>query len=105
MAAGRLRHAPAPGFTVPAQLLDSYVGDYEVAPGMRVHVAREGQQLVAHGPFGEVLHLDPESNTEFLVHDAGQLVYFITDEQGHVKGATLNDAGQELPSSRVADHP
>jgi hypothetical protein len=95
-----LRHAPPPGFTVPAQLLDSYVGDYEVGPGITAHVTREGQQLILRGPYGEVMHLDPESNTEFLVHDTTQLVYFVADDQGQVKSAALNDAGQELPATR-----
>jgi hypothetical protein len=48
---------------------------------------------------------DPESKTDFVVHDTGEAVYFVADEHGKVTVAALNDAGQEFHVTRVQKHP
>jgi enterochelin esterase-like enzyme len=100
-----LRHAPAPGFTVPDQLLDSYVGTYQIAPGFSVQITRAGQALLATVPGDAPMRLDPESKTEFAVHDTTDSFYFVSNDQGHVTGAVLNRSGVEFPSTRVGKTP
>jgi hypothetical protein len=100
-----LRHAPVDGFTIPTELLDAYAGEYELAPGVPVRVAHEGEHLTVQPPSGRPRQLDPESKTDFVVHDTGESVYFVADEHGKVTAAALNDAGQEFHVTRVQKHP
>jgi hypothetical protein len=93
------------GFTIPAELLDAYAGEYELAPGVPVRVAHQAEHLTFQPPSGRPLQLDAESKTDFVVHDTGESVFFVADEQGKVTGAALNTAGQELRVTRVQKHP
>jgi dienelactone hydrolase len=102
---GALRRAPVDGFTIPAELLDAYAGEYELAPGVPVRVAHQAEHLTFQPPSGRPLQLDAESKTDFVVHDTGESVFFVADEQGKVTGAALNTAGQELRVTRVQKHP
>jgi len=96
-----LRHAPVPGLSIPEQVLNSYVGTYQIAPGLSAQITRAGQSLLATVP-GEVpMRLDPESNTEFVVHDTTDSVYFVSNDKGQVTGAVLNRSGTELPITRI----
>jgi hypothetical protein len=86
-------------------LLDAYAGEYEIAPGVPVHVAREGTHLTAQPPFGPLLRLDPEAKADFMVHNSGESVFFTSDEHGKVSGAVLNNAGRELRVTRMQKQP
>jgi len=100
-----LRHAPGDGFTIPTQLLDAYAGEYELNPGVPFRIAREGEHLTVQPPWGQSLQLDPESKTDFVVHDTGASVSFLADQQGKVSGAVLNNGGQELRVTRTLRQP
>jgi hypothetical protein len=100
-----LRHAPTPGFTMPAEVLDTYVGDYDIAPGVTVHMAREGEHLVAYPPWGQRLQLDPERKNEFAVHDTIESAYFVPDEHGQITAVTLNRSGIETRATRTPERP
>jgi dienelactone hydrolase len=102
---GHLRYAPANGFTMPAQLLDAYAGEYELAPGVPVRVAHEGNHLTVQPPSGPLVQLDPEGKADFVVHDTGESVFFLSDEHGKVSGAVLNNAGQEIRATRTQAPP
>jgi enterochelin esterase-like enzyme len=100
-----LRHAPMPGLSIPEQRLDSYVGTYQIVPGYAVQVTRAGQSLVVAPPGEPPMRLDPESNTEFVVHNTTDSVYFVSNDQGEVTGAVLNRSGTELPMTRLTKQP
>ena len=90
---------------MPGQVLDSYAGDYALAPGVVIHIERQGDQLLGVSPTGQRTALDPETNTEFVVHDTTDVLYFTSDEHGQVKGAVLNNGGQEVSAARIRKQP
>lgn len=103
--ASALRHAPMPGFSIPEQVLDSYVGTYQIVPGISIQITRAGQSLLAAGPGEAPTRLDPESNTEFVINNTTDSIYFVSNEQGQVTGAVFNRSGTEFPITRVAKQP
>jgi CubicO group peptidase (beta-lactamase class C family) len=48
------------------ELLQEYVGRYEVAPGFVLTVREDARRLALAGPEGDFLPLDPESDTDFF---------------------------------------
>jgi hypothetical protein len=66
---------------------------------------REGEHLAVQPPSGRPLQLNLESKTDFVVHDTGESVFFLSDEQRKVSGAVLNNAGQETRVTRTQKRP
>jgi len=74
-------------------IYDSYVGEYEIAPGFILFVSREGDKLFSRAlpiptppsmidqPKSEMF---PESQTTFFVKDADATFTFIKDDKGQV---------------------
>ena len=79
--------------TVDPRIYDSYVGEYEIAPGFILFVTREGDKLFSRAmpvptppsatgqPKSEMF---PESETTFFVKDADAQFIFVKDDQGQV---------------------
>jgi hypothetical protein len=67
--------------------------------------SRSEADLVVQPPSGPPLQLDAESKTDFVVHDTGESVFFVLDEQGKVSGAVRNNAGQETRVTRAQKRP
>jgi CubicO group peptidase (beta-lactamase class C family) len=79
--------------TVDPRIYDSYVGEYEIAPGFILFVTREGDKLFSRAmpvptppsatgqPKSEMF---PESETTFFVKDADAQFTFVKDDQGRV---------------------
>jgi hypothetical protein len=93
-AKGRLRHAPPPDFQVPANVLDSYVGQYEIEPGQVLFITREGNHLL--GKVATTSLLTAESNNDFVADEFGGVVTFQHDAQGAVTGLEFNSANSAL---------
>jgi glc operon protein GlcG len=86
---------------VPVEVLDRYVGDYEVDSGqVVVTVRREGDTLLGV-PTGapEGVELVPVSHTLFRVGGGASEVEFVTDEAGVVH-KILRQNGQEIRARR-----
>ena len=90
-------------------ILETYVGEYELAPGRSFVVTREGSALFAQMTGRVKTPIFPESETSFfskpvegrasLPIDA--LVFFTKDESGAVTGIVLQQRGIELPGRKV----
>jgi len=85
-AQGRLRHRPNEHLTVNPQMLDSYVGRYQITRGPKVEIVRDGNRLRAktEGGAGDVLV--PESETSFSVSKYDIWISFVRDSTGKVTG-------------------
>jgi glc operon protein GlcG len=85
---------------VPVEVLERYVGEYELSPGATVIVRRSGDTLMAQ-PSGqpEASVLEPLSQTRFQVRGVGAEVEFVTDEAG-VMNLVLYQGGQEMRARR-----
>ncbi len=79
--------------TLDPRIYDSYVGEYEIAPGFILVVTREGDKLMSQAmpiplppsavgqPKSEMF---PESETTFFVKDADAQFTFVKNDQGQV---------------------
>ncbi|MHB1327178.1 MAG: heme-binding protein [Gemmatimonadales bacterium] len=81
---------------VPVEVLDRYVGEYELGPDAFVTVRRKGDTLTAQPPGQPEFVLDPLSQTRFSVRgtSAALEVEFVTD--AGVLYKVLRQNGQEM---------
>ncbi|MBO0860029.1 MAG: DUF3471 domain-containing protein [Chloracidobacterium sp.] len=83
------------------KLLDTYVGDYQVGPGINFTIAREGDKLFAIAPsFGKnELYLDFEDR--FTVSLMGAQLTFIRNEKGEVIELTIEVNSQTIRAKKI----
>ena len=85
--------------SVSGEILDSYVGTYELAPTFILTIRRDGDNLTAQATNQGVLNLVAESPTRFRVKQVPAVVEFKTDA-GKVTGLVLFQNGREMPGKR-----
>ena len=85
--------------TLPDEILDRYVGTYNVA-GTEATITRSAEGLTAALPDGDV-QLYPETTTRFFVKEVDAQVLFQVDGEGHPTGAFLYQTGQDPISITV----
>lgn len=98
--------APAPAAAqaevvrVPAEVLDRYVGEYEVGPEQVITVRRNGDTLTGQPPGQPAFVLDPLSETRFRVRgtSAEVEVEFVTE--GGVMYQVVHQNGQQMRAPR-----
>jgi len=83
------------------KLLDAYVGEYQVGPGINFTIMREGGKLFAVAPsFGKnELYLDFEDR--FTVSMMGAILTFIRNEKGEVSELTIEVNNQTIRAKKV----
>ncbi|MBW3572862.1 MAG: DUF3471 domain-containing protein [Gemmatimonadetes bacterium] len=87
--------------TVPGEVLDRYVGAYELSPTFVITVRREGSVLHAQATGQPEVALVPESETRFFIRDANATIVFETDASGAVDRLVLHQGGRQMPAPRV----
>ncbi|MGA9119794.1 MAG: alpha/beta hydrolase-fold protein [Bacteroidota bacterium] len=74
-------------------LLDSFVGEYQLSPEMRVNVVRESNQLVLLAPDSTKIPLLASSSKDFFVRGLYLFISFEKDAGGKVTGAQVEQFG------------
>ncbi len=95
---------------VPDKVLDSYVGQYELAPGFVLTVRKEENRLTAQATGQPRIRLSATSETEFGVPSINASVTFVKDKDGKVTQLVLHQNGEHearkvsdsVPKERVA---
>lgn len=78
-------NSPKKIISVEAEILDSYVGEYQHPDGKKIRVIREADKLLLVYPSGEKFELMPLSKTDFLRENNPQdKLIFVTDKDGRV---------------------
>jgi hypothetical protein len=95
-------HAARPqGVSVPRNVLQSYVGRYELVPGVEFDVSLEdgklGVQLTGQARYVLV----PETKTLFSFEIVDALIEFELDDQGRVGGLVLHQGRTHQPARRL----
>lgn len=95
---------------VSAKVLDSYVGQYELAPGFVLTIRREGESLTGQATGQPRLKLVAQSETDFRVSTVDASLTFVKDKDGKVTQLVLHQNGDheaqktsnQVPKERIA---
>ena len=93
---------PAPKeVAVVPQVLDGYVGRYELAPNFVLTVTREGNQLFVQATAQEKYPVFAMSAREFFYKVVEARITFFTDDAGRATSLTLHQNGADMPGKRI----
>ncbi|MDD3558003.1 MAG: serine hydrolase [Melioribacteraceae bacterium] len=87
--------------TVSENILNEYVGEYELAPNFIITVRREADQLYAQATGQPEFEIYPSSETEFYLTAVEAQIKFNRNEKGKVTGLTLFQGGREMHGKRL----
>ncbi|MDX1407153.1 MAG: serine hydrolase [Saprospiraceae bacterium] len=82
-------------------ILDRYVGDYELMPGFVLTISREGRQLIGAATGQGSVTMSAASETEFFVDQIGAEIEFVLNDAGDCEKLILNQGGQTLEGKRM----
>lgn len=91
---------PKKEITLAPEILDRYVGKYELRPDFILEVTREGGQLVTQATGQGKLPVFAESETRFFPKAIDATITFQTDSEGKVTGLVLSQGGRDMPAAR-----
>jgi hypothetical protein len=91
----------APGVAVSAAVLESYVGRYEIVPGVEFDVALEDGRLAVQLTGQPRYPLTAESEKLFRYEVVDALIEFVREESGKVTGLVLHQNRTHQPARRV----
>ena len=89
--------------SVPEEILDGYVGRYELQPGFVITIRRDGAKLFAQATAQPEFEIFAESETKFFYKVVDAQITFNTDETGKTESLTLHQAGMNMPAKRLED--
>lgn len=90
-------------YTVDQNILKTYVGDYELQPGVLITISSEETGLIAKVPGQPTVTLKPISTNEFMVEGVGAKIEFIPNEQSNINRLKLSMGGQIAEAPRVKE--
>lgn len=86
--------------TLPAATLASYVGRYELKPGIDVAITLEGDQLLSQLTGQAKVAIFPEAETRFFLKVIDAQLEFFKDADGAVTHVVLRQGAQNIKGSR-----
>jgi CubicO group peptidase (beta-lactamase class C family) len=86
---------------VAVDILESYVGEYELAPSFSIVVTLENGALFGQATGQPVFPLFAESETKFFLKVVDAQVTFVTDDSGAVTEMILHQNGANRPGRKV----
>jgi CubicO group peptidase (beta-lactamase class C family) len=87
--------------TVANEVSDSYVGEYELSPQMKVVISRRDNTLYAQGTGQGEVALYPEANNKFFLKVVDANIEFISDDTGKITKFILHQSGQTMDAKKV----
>lgn len=95
--------APKPEIAVAPELLQRYVGRYELTPDFILSVTREGTRLFTQATGQPKFEVFAEAPTEFFLKVVDAQLSFHLDEAGKVSSVTLHQGGRDMPAKKISD--
>jgi CubicO group peptidase (beta-lactamase class C family) len=86
---------------VDPKIYDSYVGEYELAPGFVFTVTREGDHLMVQATGQGKTEIFPTSETNFFPKVVRADFTFVKDAEGRVTQLILNQGGRQQPAKKI----
>jgi CubicO group peptidase (beta-lactamase class C family) len=88
------------GIKLDAQLLEAYVGRYEISPEFTFSVTKEQGRLFLQAPEQEKLEMFAETETRFFLKVNDAQLEFVKDDRGTVTKAILNQGGRQAEANK-----
>lgn len=86
--------------TLNSKLLDTYVGEYQLAPNFSIKVTRKGNALFIEATGQSPLPIFAESESEFFVKAVDAQITFVK-EKSRVTKLILHQYGKDLPGPKI----
>jgi serine-type D-Ala-D-Ala carboxypeptidase/endopeptidase len=83
------------------EILDRYVGKYELVPGFVMSITNESGQLMAQATGQPAIPIYHDSETRFVYRVVDAQIEFQLDDAGLVVGLTLFQGGKEMPAKKM----
>jgi CubicO group peptidase (beta-lactamase class C family) len=87
--------------SVGPEILDTYVGEYEVTPEFHIYITKENGQLYAAAPGHTKARMYAESETEFFLRIADVAFTFVKNEKDEVTQLILHMDGESSPAKKI----
>jgi hypothetical protein len=92
---------PRKEVAVSSEILKSYAGVYELAPGVNFDVAAEGDKLMVQITGQPRVQVFAESETKFFYKVVEAQITFQKDAEGKVTGLILHQSGRDQTAKKV----
>src|SRR5579859_469750 len=91
--AGAISHAQTTNIAIAPKILESYVGQYELAPGFVLTIRKEGERLTGQATGQARLRLIAQSETDFKVSGVVASLTFMKDKDAKVTRIVVHQNG------------
>ncbi|MBN1481237.1 DUF3471 domain-containing protein [candidate division KSB1 bacterium] len=86
---------------VPVEILQTYVGDYELAPNFILSITLEGEQLYSQATGQSKVEIYAKSETEFFLKVVVASITFVKDANGLVTGLVLDQGSVHIEAPKI----
>ena len=87
--------------TLSAEILQKYVGKYELKPNFIITISLEGNQLKAQATGQSAFEIFAERETKFFSKAFPVQMTFDLADSGQVESMTLHQNGQNMPAKKI----
>jgi CubicO group peptidase (beta-lactamase class C family) len=87
--------------TLDSKTLDEYAGAYEVVPGVRFNITRQGDRMFGQFAGQAALAMYPEAKDKFFLRIVVATVDFERNPEGQITGVVLHQGGRDTRAKRV----
>lgn len=92
---------PRKEISLSEEVLEKYVGEYQLAPTFSIVITREGKRLFAQATGQQKFELFAEKEGEFFLKEIKASLSFTKDQNGKINGAVLHQAGNNTPARKI----
>jgi serine-type D-Ala-D-Ala carboxypeptidase/endopeptidase len=92
---------PLPEIKVDAKILETYTGEYELAPGFTIKITTDGGHLYEQATNQPRFEIFAAKENEFFLKVVEARITFTKDAGGQVVSLTLHQNGQETPGKKI----
>lgn len=92
---------PKTDAAVKTEILDKYLGEYELAPNFTITVTRDGAQLFIQATGQDKFEAYAETEEKFYLKVVEANFTFTKDASGKINGLIWRQEGQEIPAKKI----
>lgn len=87
--------------TLSEKILQTYVGEYQIAPNFSIVVTNKGGKLFTQATRQEKIEIFAEREDEFFLKVIEAGLSFTKDENGKISGLILHQGGRDVPAKKI----